>query len=107
VSIGSSGNVAVEWEDTAPGQEIHQGASRSAGGSFEKSLALFSGQTGAVEGTVATATDSAGDLIGVWGKPGFFDDMTSMLYDAGPQLGDISAPEHVTVRFSDTSRRVA
>jgi len=97
VSIGASGNIAVEWETTAPGQEIHQGASRPAeGANFEESLGLFVGETAAVEGTVATATDAAGDLIAVWGRPGFFDDMTSMLYDAGPQLGYISMPEHIT-----------
>ncbi len=97
VSIGATGNTAVEWESTAPAEMAQEGTFRSAGGSFAKPRGYGGGPSGPVEGTVATATDSAGDFLGVWGQPDFFYDMKAMLYDAGPQLGPISTPTVVTV----------
>ncbi len=100
VTIGASGSTAVEWERTSSAKLVElgeQGTSRPPGGSFGKPRGLFGSPSAPAEGSLAVAGDSAGDLLAVWGQPDFFEDMTSMLYDAGPQLGAITGPEHVTV----------
>ena len=97
VAIGASGSTAVEWERTGSADLGEQGTSRPPGGSFGKPRGLYGSPTAPAEGSLAVASDSAGDLLAVWGEPGFFEDMTSMSYDAGPQLGAITAPEHATV----------
>jgi len=96
VVIGASGSTAVEWERTGSADAGKQGTFRPPGGTFEKPTSLYGGSAPA-EGSLAVASDAAGDLLAVWGEPGFFEDMTSINYDAGPQLGTITAPEDVTV----------
>ena len=94
VAIGARGNVAVEWEATTTEKggwwSRRAGSSRPPGGSFAEPTSLGTGDT-PVEGSLAVASDSAGDMIGVW-TSSLLDDMESMLYDAGPQLDGISAP---------------
>jgi hypothetical protein len=97
VTIGASGNTALEWERTGSADLGEQGTTRPPGGSFAKPTGLYGSPTAPAEGSLAVASDSAGDLLAVWGEPSFFEDMTSMSYDAGPQLGAITAPEHATV----------
>ncbi|HEV3046036.1 MAG TPA: PKD domain-containing protein [Solirubrobacteraceae bacterium] len=97
VTIGASGSTAVEWERTGSAELGEQGTSRPPGGSFGKPTGFYGSPRAPAEGSLEVASDSAGDLLAVWGEPGFFEDMTSMSYDAGPQLGAITAPEHATV----------
>lgn len=90
VSIGAGGNIAVEWEAMNERESFgREGSSRTPAGTFAKPHGLFGGDL-PVEGSMAVASDSAGDMIGVWDTTDLHD-MESMLYDAGPQLGAISA----------------
>jgi hypothetical protein len=90
VSIGAGGNIAVEWEAMNERDSYgREGSFRTPAGTFAKPQGLYGGDL-PEEGSLVVATDSAGDMIGVWDTTDLHD-MVSMLYDAGPQLGTISA----------------
>lgn len=92
VSIGAGGNIAVDWEASPKGDSFgREGSSRTATGAFAKPQGLYGGAL-PEEGSLVIASDSAGDMIGVWDNGSPLYDMESMVYDAGPQLNAISGP---------------
>lgn|GEM_PF-4287163 len=91
VAISSSGGVSIEWEASNERGSSREGSFRPAGGSFVKPTGEFTSQT-VTEGTLDVASDAAGDLVGVWNTGPPLRDMTSMLYDSGPQLAGLSLP---------------
>ena len=90
VAIGTSGGTAVEWEGASKGLWGRGSSSRPGGGTFSKPTDGGGSET-PVEGSLVVASDSAGDMLGVWSSTRF-DELHGMLYDTGPQLGGISAP---------------
>lgn len=95
VAIGVSGNIAIESEEVEASGNVWQGTWRQPGGSFAPIEGLFLGAPEAA-GSLATAGDSAGDLLGVWSDSSD-GEMSCWLYDAGPQIGPIAARSSATV----------
>jgi hypothetical protein len=90
ITIGASGATAVEWEGTYERSPGHEGSSRPPGGTFAKPKGEYGGNP-PLEGSLATASDSAGDMIGVFTSTSL-NDMGSFGYDAGPLLYGVSVP---------------
>jgi PKD repeat protein len=92
VAVGATGGLAIEWDGTTEGggELAREGSSRPPGGTFARPTGIYTTDT-TTEGSMVVASDSAGDMVGVWTSTDL-NDMESMLYDVGPQLGDISAP---------------
>jgi hypothetical protein len=88
VTIGADGATAAEWESSQNGGTTREGAFRAPGATFAKPSAIYTSDT-AVEGSLVVASDSAGDMAGVWDSSGF-NDMESLLYDNGPVLNGMS-----------------
>jgi hypothetical protein len=96
VTIGATGDTAVEWEGMSEGGSFgREGSYRPPTGAFAKPTGLYGGCV-PEEGSLVVASDSVGDMVGVW-DTSCLNDMESMLYDAGPQLGAISAPTNGVV----------
>jgi hypothetical protein len=91
VAIGNSGDVDIEWEGATDGLWGRGSTSRPRGGTFSKPTE-GGGSEIPLEGSLVAASDSAGDLLGVWSDSSRFDELRGMLYDAGPQLSGISMP---------------
>jgi PKD domain len=96
VAMDATGGVVLEWEGAREGGLFgREGSTRAHGGTFVKPTGQYTDQT-PVEGSTAVASDSAGDMVGVWDNS-LQTDMESMVYDAGPQLGGIAGPATGTV----------
>jgi PKD domain len=90
VTIGANGATAVVWEANQNGGTTREGAFRALGATFAKPTGIYTTGT-AVEGSLVVASDSAGDMVGVWDSSGL-NDMESLLYDNGPTLSGVSMP---------------
>ncbi len=91
VAISATGNTTVEWEGISQGGLFgREGSYRPSAGAFAKPKGSYTSGI-PEESSIVVASDSAGDMIGVWDSSGLHD-MQAMLFDAGPQLVGVSAP---------------